>query len=405
VALAGGCRDDLAPPTLGRIEVRVQGAADVDVYLDGVLVARDPSAPLGPLAGGTHVVSAQRECFETLPARELLVEVVPGEIAAADFVLEPREFGSALVTAVHELTAAALTGAEVLVESAPGVFTPTGRTTPALVDVLPCGPARFVLRMPGFEDSAPIETRIDTGVVAAVEAALGPVHGVLAEMTTYVICPNCPASVDELQVLRAAHPEDFYVVEWHTLSGLPLYDALWKAREAYYTGGAVLGWPMLVVQGDGANLLLGSQTGTLAQYGVQVSAALAECNADCPFALWTEATLDAAGARVTARLKWRSGAPPPGLMLRFVLLEEEVEAPGNDCPFRSVPRAFHEEPVTFATPGEIVVREAAFALDPSWNQPGGSCVPPEATDDLARVVWLQSDASRRILAVHGGPLE
>jgi hypothetical protein len=401
VALAAGCRDDLAPPTLGRLDVRIQGAANVDVYVDGELVARDPSNPLGPLTAGTHVVSARRECFATLPAAEVVIEVVPGEVATVDFVLEAREFGSALVSAVDELTTAPVAGAEILVETSAGVFEPTGRTTPAVVDDLPCGPARFVLRMPGYEDTAPIEADIDTGLETPVGAVLGPVHGVLAEMTTYVVCPNCPPSVDELQALEAAHPEDLWVVEWHTLANLPLYDARWKAREAYYTGGAVLGWPMLVVQGDYANLLVGSQTGNLTQYSVQVGAALAECAAECPYALSTEELRDAVSSRVTARVKWRGGGSSGGLTLRFLLVEEEVEAPGNDCPFQSVPRAYHEEPLVFSAPGEILVREVVFPVDAAWLA-AGSAVCPATADDLHRVVWLQSDATKRILAVHGG---
>jgi hypothetical protein len=401
VALAAGCRDDLAPPTLGRIEVRIQGAANVDVFVDGELAARDPAGPLGPLSAGTHVVSARRECFATLPETEVAVEVVAGEITAVDFVLEAREFGAAQVSAADELTAAPISGAEILVETSPGVFASTGLTTPGLVQNLPCGPTRFVLRLAGHEDTAPIETRIDTGVVTAVAAELGPVHGVLAEMTTYVICPNCPASVDELETLESAYPDELHVIEWHTLAGLPLYDARWKAREAYYTGGAVLGWPMLVFQGFADSLFVGSQTGTLAEYPRQVAKWLAECGSDCPFALSSEQVVDAVSAKITARLKWRGGGPSGGLTLRFALIEKEVEAPGNDCPFQSVPRAYHEEPVVFAGPGEILEREVTFAVDPAWNQPGGSCTPAEATDDLGHVVWLQSDGTKRVLAVSG----
>ncbi|MGQ0720599.1 MAG: hypothetical protein ACT4PE_03370 [Candidatus Eiseniibacteriota bacterium] len=401
VSLTAGCRDDLARPTLGRLDVRIQGAANVDVYVDGELVARDPSGPLGPLSAGTHLVSARRECFATLPTSEVVVEVVPGEVAAVDFVLEAREFGAALVSAVDELTAAPLSGAEILVESSPGVFVPTGKATPALVEGLPCGPTRFVLAKTGYEDTAPIEVRVDTGLETPVAATLGPVHGVLAEMTTYVVCPNCPPSVDELQALQAAHPEDFWVVEWHTRANLPLYDDLWKARESYYTGGVLLGWPMLVVQGDHANLLVGSQTGNLTQYGVQVGAALAECAGDCPYALSTEELRDAASSRITARVKWRGGGPSGGLTLRFLLVEEEVEEVGNDCPFRSVPRAYHEEPVVFSAPGEILVREVVFPVDAAWLA-AGSAACPAGADDLHRIVWLQSDATKRVLAVHGG---
>jgi hypothetical protein len=390
LAAAGpGCRDDVVQPTLGRIDVRIEGASGAEVYLDGEYVGTDPKAPLGPIPAGSHVVGVVRECFETLPSREVAVEVIAGEITSAGFVLEARDFGSAAVSGADELTGEPVPGAEILVETAPGVFTGTGRLTPAVVDSLPCGTTRFRLRKAEYADSPPVVARIDTGARTDVRVELGPLHGVLAEMTTYTFCPNCPPSVDELDAIQAAYPE-VSVVEWHTASSFPFYDDRWKAREVYYTGVPIGTWPALIVQGMADSILVGSSSSTLQHYWPLVERARQECGGPCPVALSADAVIGAGQSVVTARVKWRHGTLPGALKLRFVLLEDEVAAPGPDSPYSDVPRDYHEEPVVFAAPGEILVRAHTFPLDPGW-----------ITGNLHGVVYLQSDATRRILATHG----
>ncbi|NNE43897.1 MAG: hypothetical protein HKN12_06795 [Gemmatimonadetes bacterium] len=390
---AVGCRDDIAGPTLGRIAVELEGAANVEVYLNGELLGVDFSGLLDPLEPGSYTVSAVRECFETLPAREITVEVTRGGIAEARFLVEAREFGSAAVSAVDELTGGAVTGAAVWVETTPGTFVDSGLQTPAVLNRLGCGPTRFVLKRPGYEDSDPIPAQIDTGLETAVSAEMGPARAVMVEMTTYTICPNCPPSVDRLEELQEQYEERFYYIEWHTNGGfggvLPFYDDRWLERERYYTGVVTQGWPRLIVMGDGANLLEGSQTATLEAYNTQVAAALAACGKDCPAALRTSGTVTPSGAEIDILMRWRSGADPGNLMLRVALLEESICAPGNDPPYHAVPRDFQEIPVSFPT-SDVVGTTFSFPVDPSWLQ-----------ERLGWVAWLQSDATKEILAVHG----
>lgn len=390
LAIAPGCRDEIAPPTEGRIRVTIEGAADVDVYVDGALVATDPGEPLGPFPAGLHVVSVVRECFETLPGRDLEVEVRPGTIARTDFRLEAREFGSVEVRAYDELSGQEVAGAEIYREIQPQQFQSTGLATPATLEGLPCGPVRLLVRRaPEYADSDPLEVRVDTGAKSQADFTMGPPSAALAEMFTYVICPNCPDAAKELARIEAARPREIYLIEWHTWSSLPLYTPEGEAREAYYLGTATPGWPVVVFQGDGANYLLGSQSGTLAEYSNRVDAVRQACSNDCPVILTTETVTGGGRSDVTARAKLRSGAVPGAVMLRWVAVEDSVVTSGNQPYFDGVPRAVHEEPVTLPV-GEVVVWTWGIDLDPSWNE-----------THLRWVVLLQSDATHEVLAVHG----
>ena len=101
-------------------------------------------------------------------------------------------------------------------------------------------------------------------------------------------------------------------------------------------------------------------------------------------------TIDAGGASYTVRAKWRGGALPPNLILRTVLLEHFIDAPGYQPPYSFVPRDIHEEPVTFLTPGEIQEFSEVFAIQSGW-----------LSDNMDVVVFVQSDAAKEILAVTG----
>jgi hypothetical protein len=135
------------------------------------------------------------------------------------------------------------------------------------------------------------------------------------EMFTYVVCPNCPYASDSLRALRADLPEEVFVVEWHSgFSTLPLYDARWKQREVYYSGGTPIGYPSTTVAGE-LPLLVGGQSSDLSQYRPKSTAYLAQCTNECPLALRLEGTIGAASAelsssRITSQLRAMNTIPP-----------------------------------------------------------------------------------------------
>jgi hypothetical protein len=382
--LSAGCQDELASPTKGFLDVDTGGVEGVEVFLDGQSVGMVSGSPLGPIAIGDHRVAVARECYESVLG-EQWVTVHPAGTSVVEFVLVPREFGSAGISAADELTGEEIPGATIL-RKVGDQFVDTGLTTPATLEGLPCGPTTFLIRSDGYADRQ-VDTRIDTGVVTAVRGELGPPRKVLAEMFTYVTCPNCPEAADSLQALQATRPGRVLVVEWHTLAPLPLYDPRWVERESTYGGGAA--WPSVVLQGGYADtpaLLVGSQTSNLLEYRTRADAYLAECEGDCDYTLASSAVQHPGAVDLEAWVKWRGGAPRGSLVLRFVVVQREVVL--GPRLFHDVPRNYAEQAVSFGAPGEILRFSVSLPVNPLWGE-------------LDHLVYLQSDASLEILAVDG----
>jgi hypothetical protein len=400
VAFAG-CRDEIAAPTMGFIEIDTGGVEGVEVFVDGESLGTLTGAPVGPVDEGDHSVAVARECYESVLG-EQAVTVRPAETSALEFVLVPREFGSVAITTSDELREFEVTGAQILREVG-GEFTNTGLTTPATIDDLPCGNETFLIRMNGYPDR-PITVAVDTGVLTEVHAELGPRRKVLAEMFTYQTCPNCPESSDALKEIREDDPDRFFVIEWHTwdFTHFNLFDPRWKAREEAYTGGIPLSYPGVVIQGgyaDDPRMLDGSRPSEPVQYRQRADYYLAECDTDCHdragcdecvYALIAEGSVTPGTTDLMAWLKWRGGSAPGDLKLRFVLIENEVSALGIGSPFYYVPRNYHEEAVSFTSPGEILEIHTSLSVDPSWD-----------VSHMGYVVYLQSDATLEVLAIDG----
>jgi hypothetical protein len=201
-------------------------------------------------------------------------------------------------------------------------------------------------------------------------------------------------AADTLEILRGEFPLEAFVIEWHSWAGLPLYDARWKAREVYYTEGATIGYPATTVGGQ-VPLLVGAQSSELSQYRAQIQSELSQCGGECPIALRLEGTIGGTAADLTARIKWRGGATPGNLKLRFVLIENEVPSPGNDTPFGFVARDMFEIPLSFSAPGQIVIHTASIPFQ-AWQYPGS---PPH----YEAIAFIQSDDTKEILQVSGIP--
>lgn len=158
-------------------------------------------------------------------------------------------------------------------------------------------------------------------------------------------------------------------------------------------GGITLPKPSVIVQGgngDSPAILIGSAVSELAEYVTRFHTRRDQCTGDCPVALKAVGTFDAATASYTVHAKWRGGALPANLVLRTVLVEHLVVAPGNDPPYSFVPRDIHEEPVSFLTPGEIQEFPETFSIQAGW-----------LVDKMDVVFFIQSDDTKEILAVTG----
>ncbi len=398
VVLLAGCFDETPDATQGFIHVDAGNVADVSVFLGDDPAALQPGV-IGPLDAGTYRVKVVREGYDIDYPDGIDVVVAPADTALARFTLALVTFEAASVSAVDELTGEAIDGGEVFRESSPGTYSSTGLFTPAVVDSVPLGPARFFVRKAGFEDSPIVEaivTSLPEGEQVPVETALGPVRGVLLEMFTYVVCPNCPYASDSLHALRADLPEETFVIEWHSgVSSLPLYDARWKDREEFYVGkGTAIGYPSTSVAGE-LPFLTGGQSSDLSEYRPKSVAYLAQCANDCPLVLRLEGTIGATSADLVARIKWRGGSVPGDLVLRVVLIENHVFAPGNEPEdgFAYVARTIAQIPIVLGAPGEVQAVPAQLTLE-AWPYSGS---PPE----YEVVAFIQSDLTKEVLAVSG----
>ena len=387
-----GCFEEIPDPTQGFLEVATGGVADVEVLVDGV--SQGVTSRVGPLEAGTYAVSVRRAGYEVVPA-EQAVEVRPARTARAEFNMTLVFTGAASVEATDELRGTDVAGAEILVDTGSGLV-PTGLVTPAVVPGLPPGTVRIVARKTGFEEPLPRTVEIAVAETADVTVALGPPRAVLLEMFTYIICSGCPDAAAKLDEMHRAAPGRVHVIEWHTYPNpsLPLVDPRWQARRnAIYGGGTAC--PATVIQGGAADdpvVIIGSEPSALDEFERRADAALAACTNDCALALVVDGTIGATAADLTARLKWRSGALPGDLRLRAVLIENHVVAGGFQPYYDFVAREIHEEAVTFAAPGEILERSFAIPVNGAWS-----------VEELGVIAFVQSDATREILAVASLP--
>lgn len=413
LAAGSGCKDRIAAPTQGFIEITTAGASGVEVFLDGE--SQGVKRRLGPLDEGMYAVTVFRDGYEVVPGTpsEVAVEVEGGRTRFVSFSLELLGPGSVLVSSVDEIIGDDVTGAAIDVDKGEG-FEPTGQVTPATVSDLPPGAVGLRLRKAGFADREMDVTILKFQTVNA-EVPLGPPHAVLAEMTTWTTCSGCPESADKLHEMQQAAPEHFYVIEWHRRGpGWPLYHAPSLNREAFYGTGGVA--PSVVFQGgsdasQGPAVLIGSEGATLLQYETRYEAYLDVCDSDCSLALKVMGDFQAApGDSVEAdvRVLYRGGSLPSGLVLWIVLSEDHIPEnyvggdAGTTDEFSYVARKSVEIPVVFGTPGEIQQFVHRFAVDDADWFPS-ALDPP---NNFHLTAWVQSggtgvSGTHEILAVGG----
>ncbi len=394
LGVAAGCKDELAAPTQGFIAVETGGVSEVTVYLDGEAYGVDVDR-VGPLDAGTYLVRVERDGFGVDPAAGVTVAVAPATTASARFTLVAEEFGDVRIRAEDELTATEILGAAILQDDGTGTFVSTGTVTGQVLADLPIGSATFLVRMDGFEDSAPFTIDILDDTEVSRDVVLGPLHAVLGEMFTYLTCPNCPDAAEALKNQHEGRHGRAFVIEWHTIAPLPMYDARWVAREAFYedlAGAPLAVYPSTLFQGE-LPWIEGGGAADTSQYAGRYEEELAVCGGACPVAMSGEAVIPGSGgvasADVTGNVKWRGGTIPGDLVLRVVLL-------GNGIPFLGIEFDFvaHdlvEIPISFSSPGEVVPFTAELST-PS---------PTYTVSDWSWVAFVQSDATGEVLAVCG----
>ncbi|MBZ0270350.1 hypothetical protein K8I85_19530, partial [bacterium] len=403
LVLAAGCKDRIAAPTQGFLEVEVGEVSGVEVFLDGE--SQGVSRRLGPLDEGTYTVTVFRDGFEIAPGTPdaVDVDVSGGRTSLVSFALELLGPGSIQVTATDEVLGGEVTGAAILVDTGTGVFMDTGLVTPATVDELPPGAVQLRLRKSGFAESASFPVTVVKFQTVDAQVPLPPPPAVLCEMFTYTTCSGCPESAMELDEIRIDDPDHVYIVEWHRRGpGWPLFHPGSLVREDYYGHGGEA--PAVVIHGGSdpshvPTVLVDSSPGNLAAYHQRVEDYLDGCGNDCPLAMKVlfgsppnATTIDA-----DVRVLYRGGGLPSGLTLYVALLESEVpqsSVGGNMPSFHYVVRDVVEFSPTFSTAGEVSQFEYTFTLGHSdeWDYDWlpGAIDPP---NHLHLTAWIQSDTT------------
>jgi hypothetical protein len=392
--ILAGCQDEIAAPTQGHLFVETGGVDGVRVFVDDVLAGAAPGI-VGPIDAGMHTVRVEKEFYDIAPSSQSVAVAVADTLQISfDFVLIVA--GSARVTSEDEVMGGELTGAEILREESPGVFVPTGLLTPATLEGLEPGPLTLQVRAPGYAPSTPVQVTVVESETVAAQVLLGPERHVMADMFTYVACPNCPLAVAKLEGI-VEDDDDFFFIEWHTRPPppvLPFYDPRWQERHDLYRRNATRQWPAVVFQGGYLDtpsdaLIIGAEASELALYEARVANYLSECSNDCPIAMVAIGEIDAAEARIEAHFSRRSGALPAGpLDLAFVIVEDEV--PLGITRYSHVARERVQQELILPAEGQRSQVSVTIPVGTSWN-----------VSRLNFVVYVQARESYEILAVDG----
>ena len=401
LAVGIGCRDDIAAPTQGFIDVFTDGVGDVQVFVDDELVGTGVER-VGPVDSGTYRVRVEKEYYLVEPVEGVDVTVVPAEAVSAAFDLELNAPGSATLTAVDEFTGEDIAGAAIWMVGAGGQLENTQRVTPATIENLPPGPVEFAFRKDGYAENPTFTVQIPVLENVAASDVLGPAPAVLAEMFTFVTCANCEYPAEELHDQFLARNGRLFVVEWHIVSVQWMYNLNAPLRQTFYQtlGSDVFSAPTTVFQGTLPWREGGDDSDFIPYYTDRIDVELSVCEGDCPVAITASGTITPAGdddaaATVVTKLKWRGGSLPGELRLRSVLLGNDIHAGGKVFHF-----AAHDvdvQVVSFSAPGEIL--EFSADLDAVTE----IVAPPRdwTVGEWSWVVYLQSDSTGEVLAVTG----
>jgi len=186
VLLGTACKDEIAPPTQGTVEIRLTSAVPggyegTRIYEGDELLVEvgEHDAYEIRLPAGVHHLRAVRDCAQILPAETLEVVVAPGRGTTATWSVA---LGTSLTVRSN------VAGASIRLD---GVD--TGKITPHVFGCLPPGETRVGVELLGtaaVDDSTVI---VDEGAVT-VDFELEPLaqpRTALLEIYTATYCPNC----------------------------------------------------------------------------------------------------------------------------------------------------------------------------------------------------------------------
>lgn len=242
----------------------------------------------------------------------------------------------------------------------------------------------------GEADPDPAECRF-----TALAAGAPVERRVLVELFTTNECPNCPKAETALNALVAdIGAETVSVVAYHDKPSYspdsdPLATDGTDERIAWYTDDPAFPgdedtWPTVVF--DGLRVVVGAATATEAEalYRLETTA---RAETASPFSLRLEGEIGEEQGSLRVTVKAEDGPPEGSLVLRTVLIENDVKYRGYWATrFDYVARRLlDEEPIDLGAPGDSAVVERTFPVDPFW-----------VVENLDLVAFVQDSATMEV---------
>jgi hypothetical protein len=194
---------------------------------------------------------------------------------------------------------------------------------------------------------------------------------VLLELFTTVRCANCPKSETALNaMLDDLGRAEISVIAYHDqpeMDGLATPET--EARIAWYTGNPAFPgkedtYPTVVF--DGGRIFVGALTADQAEanYRLEVTT---RAETGSPISLGVSGDIGSSQGSVTVTAKAEDDPPDGSLVLRYVVIEDDVPYRGVASEYDFVARLLLEdEPLGLTAVGDSVTVERQFEVDASW---------------------------------------
>jgi hypothetical protein len=244
------CKDNIAPPTLGRVEIRLTsptagGFDGTKIFLgDSLFIASvDRDRYEVSLPAGTHTLHAEKECCTALPEAARQFQIEPGRVTSLSWQIVPGQAIEVVSNMRH---------AKIRLDGAD-----TGRTTPATLTCVTPGMHQVSVSLVGATAGADSMKAVEVGEASVqVSFDLSPVpqaRVALMEIFTSTQCPFCETADAAAESLWArVGPSGGYIgVQVHTYwsGGDSLATPSSLARDALYGDMQDHGLPASVVAG------------------------------------------------------------------------------------------------------------------------------------------------------------
>jgi hypothetical protein len=319
-ALAAGCKDDIADPTLGSVEVRLSSST-VDGYKDGTVriqwatgdttfVATSPVHSIHGVPPGAAQASYEKECTRETPSGSLTIHIDPGRTSEIRWNVESTAAGV-------RVESSPMSGAEVLLDDQP-----TGQFTPTTLECLSPGTYSISLALAGSNAAPAQEATVGASGLTELDFELTPAsqtRGAVTELLTATECAPCGVidiAAEEVWLNQELVEKHGITLEIHHRWQPPvLPDAIYTdathARNVFYGAGGG-GHPWRIT--NGVTRFQGTSNRTIPELVALITSEL-------------ESYLDDAAPPVS--LHWMSVVHEPGTSLRGVLRVVIVDPVAN----------------------------------------------------------------------------